>query len=210
MMKITSFGAIVALGSVLALPAVAYTQDNDTAPAGTQLAGTMQQPLNTKTAAVGDGFVINETALPNDNPAFQNAKIYGHVGQVTPAGQGRKAQLKLTFDRIVFPDGSAAPLDATVVNMAPSTGSNTTKEVAGAVVGDLVGNYLGKHIGLGIGGLVGAAGGYLYAKNSQNDFTVSQGSTVTLQLNSAIVTQKYRQAPQDQRGPTAPASGNQQ
>ena len=62
------------------------------------------------------------------------------------------------------------------------TKSNAVREVGGAVVGDIVGNFLGKHLGTNLGGLLGAGGGYLYAKNYHENVSVPGGSVVTVQI----------------------------
>jgi hypothetical protein len=74
-----------------------------------------------------------------------------------------------------------------VTGWQATTKNNTLKEVAGAVGGLIVGNVLGKWIfhGASGGGLVGAAGGYLAAKNSRQNMVVSAGSRVQVQLVSA-------------------------
>jgi hypothetical protein len=201
-MKIHRMFAMLAMAAATASPALASsnlsysTDQGDSAPQGTRLAGTIEQTITTKEAHVGDTFVLDETALPNQNPAFNGAKIYGHVAHVVRAGQGREATLQLAFDRIVFPDGYAAPLDASVVAAPTQTKDNTPKEIAAAVVGDVLGNYLGKHVGTKAGGAVGAAGGYLYAVNSHNDLTLSQGTTVSLRLNTDLDVRRYPQRPQ--------------
>jgi hypothetical protein len=74
--------------------------------------------------------------------------------------------------------------------MAAKTKSNVLKEAGGALAGMLAGNAVGKMVGVGAGGLIGAAGGFLIAKNSRENMTVAAGSVVNVELQAA-----RRQAP---------------
>jgi hypothetical protein len=70
--------------------------------------------------------------------------------------------------------------------MQANTKSNALKEVGGAVAGMLVGNMIGKTIfHTGIGGLLGAAGGFLIAKNNHQNVVVPAGTAVRVTLRSA-------------------------
>ncbi len=195
--------ASVAFAGALAAPCLALTSTADSAPPGTKLAGIIQDGLSTKTTNAGDAFVVNETILPEGNPSFEGAKIYGHVARVVHASQGRKAELKLRFDRIVFADGYAAPLDASLFKLETQKPNDTAKYAIAAVVGDVVGNYLGKHVGTNWGGFLGAAGGVVYAANAKDDFSVPQGSTLVLELNAPLAVRGYRQ-PMQPGAPVTP------
>src|SRR5665213_514883 len=59
---------------------------------------------------------------------------------------------------------------------------NTLNEAGGAVAGMIVGNIIGKKLGTNAGGLVGAAGGYLYAKNAKQNVTIPANTPVTVQV----------------------------
>ena len=69
--------------------------------------------------------------------------------------------------------------------MQANTKNNTLKEVGGAVGGMIVGNILGKMVHTNVGGLLGAGGGYILAKNSKENLTIPQSSTVTVEVTSA-------------------------
>ena len=74
-----------------------------------------------------------------------------------------------------------------------TNGNKTTNEVAGGLGGLIVGNYLGKHLGLsGVGGLAGAAGGYLLAHNYQQNFTIPQGTVMTVRLTQPVTRRQSR------------------
>lgn len=153
-----------------------------TIPSGTVLSGTLSTELNTKNANPGDTFTLNNVTTANGDGTITAATIYGHVVSVQRAGQGKRPQIQLAFDRIVTPDGRSQDIFGTVQSMQQKTPNNTGKEVLGAVVGDIVGNYLGKHLGTDLGGIIGAGGGYLYAKNNSQNVSVPQGSQVSVQV----------------------------
>jgi uncharacterized protein YcfJ len=153
-----------------------------TIPSGTVLSGTLSTELNTKTANPGDTFTLNNVTTANGDGTIGAATIYGHVVSVQRAGQGKRPQIQLAFDRIVTPDGRSQDIFGTVQSMQQNQASNAKKEVLGAVVGDILGNYLGKHLGTDLGGLIGAGGGYLYAKNNTQNVSVPQGSQVSVQV----------------------------
>ena len=46
----------------------------------------------------------------------------------------------------------------------------------------IVGNIIGKKLGTNAGGLLGAAGGYIYAKNAKQNVTIPANSAVTVQV----------------------------
>jgi hypothetical protein len=113
--------------------------------------------------------------------------MYGTVTRVIRAGQGRTAQLRMTFTRLVLPSGASYAIDGVVTGMQAQTKNNALKEVGGAVAGMIVGNIIGKtifHASTGIGGFLGAAGGYLIAKNNRQNVTVPSGSAVRVTLRT--------------------------
>jgi hypothetical protein len=156
-----------------------------TIPAGTILTGTLSTDLSSKSANPGDTFTLTNVATASGDGSVTNATIYGHVISVQRAGQGKQPQVQLAFDRIVTPDGRSQYISGTVQSMQEKTTSNAKREILGAVVGDIVGNYLGKHIGTDLGGLIGAGGGYLYARNYKENVSVPQGSAVSIMVTPA-------------------------
>jgi hypothetical protein len=151
--------------------------------AGTQFSGVISQDINTKNAQVGDPFTINNVSSTDNN--ITGAVIYGHVAEVSRASQGRKAALLLALDKLKTRSGTSYALNGRVLSMQANTKSNALNQVAGVVAGDIVGNIAGKAIGTNAGGLLGAAGGYLYASNVKQDMTVPANSRVTVQVLSA-------------------------
>jgi hypothetical protein len=183
-----SAAASLALGlaaSGLALAAM-------TIPAGTQLHAVLSSPdINTKNAQVGGTFTMQVVApYPNGDATLASATIYGHVAQVTPAGQGRKAQLQLAFDSIRLPNGESAPISGTVVSAQMKSENTTARKALGAGVGMAVGSQtIGRIVGGAAGGVLGilggAAAGFLYANNDKANFNIATGAAVVLKTTQS-------------------------
>jgi hypothetical protein len=173
----------VALAS-LALPVVVAAES---IPAGTTITGVLQTPLDSGKANVGDGVSIAVTRpYPDGDSSYANATIRGHVATVVAAGQGRKPEIDLAFDSIVLANGASAPISGHVLNVQETKKSSIVTQAAGAGVGMIVGNILGKAVGTNLGGFAGAAGGFLYANNRKQNFTVAANSTITLQTDAQV------------------------
>ncbi|MBV8644847.1 MAG: hypothetical protein JO225_13160, partial [Candidatus Eremiobacteraeota bacterium] len=82
----------MALAAFAALPLVASAQNypgngDVLLPSQTVITGTLEQSINSKSAQVGDPFVLDlASPYPGDDQRFQGAKVYGHVASVTRAG----------------------------------------------------------------------------------------------------------------------------
>ncbi|MFN2448712.1 MAG: hypothetical protein ABR508_02805 [Candidatus Baltobacteraceae bacterium] len=151
--------------------------------AGAQYAGVLTTPVDSRTGYVGERVTI--THVYSEGNQITGATMYGTVTHVVHAGQGRPGQIQLTFTRMVLRDGSSYAIDGIVTGMQAITKNNALKEAGGAVAGMLIGNMLGKTIfHASGGGFLGAAGGFLAAKNNRQDVTVSRGTTVRVTLRS--------------------------
>ncbi|HTJ26296.1 MAG TPA: glycine zipper domain-containing protein [Candidatus Limnocylindria bacterium] len=153
---------------------------------GTELVGNMDQSLDSGSAQVGQRFTMHDVHSQDNN--IHNAVIYGHVAQVQHAGQGTPGKIELAFDKLRTASGASYALSARATNVQVNTKNNTLKEVGGALAGMIVGNVLGKWVGTNIGGIVGAGGGYMYAKNNRQNVTIPSNANVTVQVLRA-----YRQ-----------------
>ncbi len=147
---------------------------------GTELTGNMNQSLDSGSVQVGQSFTMSNVHS-NDND-INGATLYGHVCDVQRPGQGRNASIQLCFDRLRTRAGGSYVLDGRAISVQTNTKSNALKEAGGAVAGMIVGNILGKAIGTNTGGLVGAAGGYMVAKNNRANVSIPQGAVVTVQV----------------------------
>ncbi|MBV8151802.1 MAG: hypothetical protein JOY59_09610 [Candidatus Eremiobacteraeota bacterium] len=166
-------GALIAV-AIAILPSVAGAF---TLPAGTTIAGHIQQEINSKTAMEGQRFTMTTNS---------GSRIYGHLSEVARGNVGRKAHLKLNFDSIRFSDGGTAPINASLTAVAQQKNINYT-QAAGQVLGGMIaGNIVGKAVGTNLGGLVGLAGGALLAKNTAYDIDIPAGASAQITLNSPL------------------------
>ena len=146
---------------------------------GTELSGTLTQSIDSKNAVIGQRVIIAGVHSQDNN--INGATIYGNVCAVQSASQGRAAQLQICTDTLRTRSATYA-LDGRVVGAQVNTKNNTLNEVAGGVAGMILGNIIGKKLGTNAGGLLGAGGGYLYAKNAKQNVTIPANSTVTVQV----------------------------
>ncbi len=157
------------------------------------------QDINTKNAHVGDAFRMKlAPPYPGNYTSLAGGVLYGHVSEVRGGGQGRKAQLKLSFDRLELPNGESSLISATVQKLDKTPANTTARKAlgagAGAAVGSqTIGRLLGGTLGSVVGLVGGAAGGYLYGNNDKPNFNVATGSQVTLTTTSRALVER-RQA----------------
>jgi hypothetical protein len=175
------FMSIATVASVLLFAQVASA-----APyAGAQYAGVMTKSIDSASAYVGEPVTLSR--VTSEDGSVSGATMYGTVTRVVKAGQGRPASLQMTYSRLVLPNGTTYAIDGVVTGMQAQTKNNALKEVGGAVAGMIVGNIIGKgifHMSGGVPGFLGAAGGYLIAKNNRENVTVPSGSTVRVTLRT--------------------------
>jgi len=173
------FGLAAVLAVVTSVTSALVAQ---AAPAaGGYYSGQLVNPIDSRTAYVGEPVQLTGV----HGPGVSYGQLYGTVTKVVHAGQGRPAQLQITFTRFVSPAGTYA-VDGVVTGMNAQTKNNAGKEAIGAVAGMLVGNAIGKTVfHTGIGGIVGAAGGFLIAKNNRQDMAISKNATVNVKLLSS-------------------------
>lgn len=147
---------------------------------GTQFEGTLTQAVSSKDAWIGE-----QIALINVNSTDQvitGARMYGRVADVQHAGQGKSGQVLIRFDTLQLSSGAIYPVVGEVTHVEVKTKNNAAKEVLGTFGGMVVGNILGKWLGTNVGGLLGAAGGYLAAKNNREDVSIPANSEVSVRL----------------------------
>ncbi|MBV8580945.1 MAG: hypothetical protein JOZ86_09935 [Candidatus Eremiobacteraeota bacterium] len=199
MLRNSLFAMALAAFAVLPLAASAqnYPGNGDVLlPSQTVITGTLEQSINSKSAQVGDPFVLDlASPYPGDDQRFQGAKVYGHVASVTRAGGTHKGAINLAFDRLTLMDGTTAALTGQVLSLEAKQGGNSTaRGIVGGAIGQVLGNYIGKHIGTDIGGAVGMIGGAIYAGSLGTNVTVGQGTTVSLKTTTPATILSRRQA----------------
>jgi hypothetical protein len=191
--------ALVALAfaATAALPIAASAQyAGDTLMTSqTVIQGTLEQSISSKTAQVGDPFVLDVTPpFPADDQRYSGAHIYGHVAAVRKAGGMKKGGVQLAFDRITLIDGTTASLTGLVLSLdAKQGGSTAGRAIIGAVIGDFLGNYIGKHLGTNAGGAIGAVGGGIYAASLGTNVVINQGTNVSIKTTEPSTVLSRRQ-----------------
>jgi hypothetical protein len=154
---------------------------------GSMLNGTLNQNLSSNHAYVGEPVSLSNVT----GGGVEGGTLYGYVSSVQKAGQGRPGSIRLHFNRLVG-NGATYTVSTNVTNATVSTKNNALKEAGGALAGMLVGNAIGKTIfHTGIGGVVGAAGGFLLAKNNRQDVNMPAGTTVQVQVISVVRRQSH-------------------
>ncbi len=171
--------------AALAVSMVSFTGIADAqVAAGTDLAGVITQSISSNHAYAGEPVTLRNVS--SESGGVRGATLYGTVTSAVPAGQGRPGKVQMHFTRLVLPSGATYAVDGVVSGMQANTKSNALKEVGGAVGGMLLGNIIGKTIfHTGIGGLLGAAGGFLIAKNNRQNVVVPAGTAVRVTVRSA-------------------------
>lgn len=174
-----TISALIAAAIVGLAPLAAFAQPSP----GTDLIGNVDQSLNSANVQVGQRFTMSNVHSQDNN--INGATIYGHVSDVQRASQGRPGKIELAFDKLHTRSGNSYALQGRATDAQVNTKNNTLKEAGGAVAGMIVGNILGKKLGTNAGGLLGAAGGYLYAHNNKENVVINQNAQVTVQVLSA-------------------------
>jgi hypothetical protein len=174
--------------SVTAIPAAALlallpVASSAAVADGTVLVGNLDQAISSQTAHAGEAFTLSDVHSQDRN--LHDAVIYGHVASVQRQSQGQAAKIEFIYDKLHTKAGSSYVLQARTEEAVINTKSNALKEAGGALGGMAIGNMIGKALGTNAGGAVGAAGGYLYAKNNRAPITMPQGSQVTVRVDHA-------------------------
>jgi len=178
-------------------------------PSGTQIQATLDQPLSTKNAQVGDSFTATVSQPVRGSGGVVlipvGSKINGKVseseqGKTLPSIRGR-GHLNVRFVDITFPEHMSAPLTATLVSVHPkggngkageegevtsgTSGKNTAKDVGiGAGVGTVAGLIFGSALkGLAIGAIAG--GGYVLATDGK-DVELPAQTEITVRLDQNL------------------------
>lgn len=181
---------LVVAGFVLSVltTATATMAATQTIAAGTVMQGAMDQPLDSRTAQIGQHFTLHvQPPYPNyDGTTWSGSQVGAHVIYVQRAGQGRKPELGFVFDRITLRNGASAKLSADFVSVDRKQGTNIGFVAATTLGGMVVGNILGKWLGTNAGGAVGAVGGALYGLNHKSNFSVPEGAKVVFELTRPL------------------------
>ena len=157
-------------------------------PAGTSFDTILQQDLSTGKNRNNERFTLR---VKGGNKTLKDAVIQGHLEDVVKAAKGKKASLHLVFDDIQFANGSAAPIDVTLVNTQVETKTkgkfvqNAGIILAGAAAGNFLGNKAKFKHGAVAGG--GAAAAYVLSSPG-GEVVLKKGTNVKLKLKKPLDT----------------------
>ncbi len=182
----------IASGSLLALIAATAICAQAALTSGSLLNGTINDNYSSNHATVGQSVTLSNVTSDDGSGTITGGTLYGYVSAVQSASQGHPGKISFAFTKLVTHGGSTYYVNTTVTRMQANTKNNTLKEVGGGLAGMLVGNMIGKTIfHTGAGGLLGAAGGFLLAKNNKENVNVPKGSVLQVRLNSVTRRQSH-------------------
>lgn len=181
----------IAGGSLLAFVAATAIAAQAALTSGSLLNGTLNQDLSSNHAYVGQQVTLSNVTSADGSGSVVGGTLYGRVSSVQKASQGRPGKIQLEFSRLVTSRATYG-VDTTVTQTQTSTKNNVAKEAGGALAGMLVGNMIGKTVfHTGMGGILGAAGGFLLAKNNRQDVNISHGTIVQVRVDSVTRRQSH-------------------
>lgn len=182
----------IASGSALAFIAATAIAAQASLVSGSLLNGTINDNYSSNHASVGQSVTLSNVTSDDGSGTITGGTLYGHVSAVQAASQGRPGKISFVFTKLITHAGSTYYVDTTVTKMQSNTKKNTLKEVGGGLAGMLVGNMIGKTIfHTGVGGFLGAAGGFLLAKNNKENVNVPKGSVLQVRVNSVTRRQTH-------------------
>jgi hypothetical protein len=175
-------------------------------PKGTVLTVTLESPISSLTARMGDsvnGMVENDIYINDAVAVPAGSKVQGQIVSVSPSGHvGRHGVLDVRFSSIKLPGGQAIPINAHVVtedksgvlkgdtflvDMAKGVGIAASGAGVGTLMGTAAGSLLGSVgtgavFGLGVGALGGM--GYALARKGK-EVILPSGSRFGVVVDSA-------------------------
>ncbi|SRR5579883_137292 len=163
-----------------------------TVPAGTTFDTILSQDLSTAKNKNNDHFTLKvKNSLLGGNSTLKDAQIQGHLEDVVKAARGKKASLHLVVDDITLKDGTAYPIDATLVNTQVETKTKGKFiQNAGIILGGVVaGHFLGDKAKFKHGGLAGGAAATAFVLSSPGgEVVLKKGTDIKLKLKTALDT----------------------
>ncbi|MBW4631870.1 MAG: hypothetical protein KME30_08165 [Iphinoe sp. HA4291-MV1] len=159
-------------------------------PAGTSFDTILTQDISTGKNKNNDRFTLQlKNSSLRKNQALKDAQIQGHLEDVVKAARGKKASLHLVFDDILLKDGSAYPIDATLVNTQTETKTKGKFiQNAGIILGGAVaGHFLGNKAKFKHGALAGGGAAAAFVLSSPGgEVVLKKGTDIKLKLKTAL------------------------
>ena len=161
-------------------------------PTGTTFDSILEQDLSTSKNHNNERFTLRvNNSLVGGNPTLKDAQIQGHLEDVVKAAKGKKASLHLVVDDIVLKDGTAYPIDATLVNTQVETKTKGKFiQNAGIILGGAAaGHFLGNKANFKHGGVAGGAAATAFVLSSPGgEVVLKKGTDLKLKLKTALNT----------------------
>ena len=157
-------------------------------PAGTTFDTILQQDLSTGKNRDNERFTLR---VKGGNKTLKDAVIQGHLEDVVKAAKGKKASLHLVFDDIKFADGSADPIDVTLVNtqVETKTKGKFVQNAGIILAGAAGGHFLGNKAKFKHGTLAGGAAAAAYVLSSPGgEVVLKKRTNVKLKLKKPLDT----------------------
>jgi hypothetical protein len=157
-------------------------------PAGTSFDTILQQDLSTGKNRDKEGFTLR---VKGGNKTLKDAVIQGHLEDVVKAAKGKKASLHLVFDDIQLADGSAYPIDVTLVNtqVETKTKGKFVQNAGIILAGAAAGHFLGNQAKFKHGAVAGGAATAAYVLSSPGgEVVLKKGTNVKLKLKKPLDT----------------------
>ncbi len=175
-------------------------------PQGTVVPVSLDTPLSSATARLGDGFTVTVKSEQEGDAEFpRGTRLYGVIVGVQKAGDGQPGTLDLDFREAHLPDGSRVRLDGALISLDDEsvTRSESGRLTATAKAKDdrllMIGIGAGAGLLIGkltkgnvlVGGLIGAAAGYLYSeilkpKGEAKNVDVKAGTVFGVRMDSDV------------------------
>lgn len=162
-----------------------------TVPSGTAIAVTLNNPISSETAKVGDtwtGVVKSNVVIDEKTVIPAGSTVHGTVTAVKPAVKGDRALLDISITSLGV---EGTNYSATATTPAVEAGSTRARNLgaiaAGTGAGALVGGAIGGKKGAVIGGLIGAAGsGGAVASSKGYQVVLKEGTELTFNTTESV------------------------
>lgn len=162
-----------------------------TVPAGTVLTVTVNTPISSETAQVGDawsGVVKNNVVVGEKTVIPSGSTVSGTVSAVKSAAKGDRALLDLAIGSMTVEGANYAANATTTAIEAGSTRARNLGAIAGtAGAGALLGGAVGGKKGAVIGGLIGGVGASgAVAKSKGYQVVLKEGTELTFSTSESV------------------------
>ncbi|MEG4801324.1 MULTISPECIES: hypothetical protein [unclassified Microcoleus] len=157
-------------------------------PAGTSFDTILQQDLSAGKNRDNERFTLQ---AKGGNKTLKDAVIQGHLEDVVKAAKGKKSSLHLVFDDIQLADGSAYPVDVTLVNtqVETKTKGKFVQNAGIILAGAAAGHFLGNKAKFKHGAVAGGAATAAYVKSCPGgEVLLKKGTNVKLKLKTPLDT----------------------